>query len=184
MLPFVGFVQVRRFVAWNRTAPAQLIGHTHILERSKQRSGARGLSVPQRDYHGHLCRDSDLKEASRSPIPVDAQYPLQGPFSYVLGKQIDEKAVSGNSDLIYESSNGDSWSLTRDPATGARVVMHRPNPQSGGQVSFIEVEKFLSDGTNGPEHQALQRLMEKTAGLRSILIAYDIHPPKVKHTKT
>src|ERR1700722_10478708 len=89
------------------------------------------------------------------------KYPLQGAFSYALGKQTYEKAVPGNSELVYESSNGDSWSLTRDPATGARAVMHHPNPQSGGQVSFIEVEKFLSDGTNGPEHQALKRLMEK-----------------------
>ncbi|HTF69798.1 MAG TPA: hypothetical protein VK638_44685 [Edaphobacter sp.] len=106
------------------------------------------------------------------------KYPLQGAFSYALGKQIDEKEVPAYGDLIYESSNGDSWSLTRDPATGARAVMHRPNPQSGGQVSFIEVEKFLSDGAHGPEHQALKRLMEKTVGLPSILIAYDIHPPK------
>jgi hypothetical protein len=106
------------------------------------------------------------------------KYPLQGSFSYALGKQADEKAVPGNSELIYESSNGDSWSLTRDPATGARAVTYRPNPQSGGQVSFIEVEKFLSDDTNGPEHQALKRSMEKSAGLPSILIAYDIHPRK------
>ena len=47
------------------------------------------------------------------------KYPLQGAFSYALGKQIDEKEVRAYSDLIYESSNGDSWSLTRDPATGA-----------------------------------------------------------------
>jgi hypothetical protein len=106
------------------------------------------------------------------------KYPLQGAFSYALGKQIDEKEVPAYSDLIYESSNGDSWSLTRDPATGARAVMHRPNPQSVGQVSFIEVEKFLSDGVHGPEHQALKRLMEKIVGLPSIVIAYDIHPPK------
>jgi hypothetical protein len=106
------------------------------------------------------------------------KYPLQGAFSYALGKQTYEKAVPGNSELVYESSNGDSWSLTRDPATGARAVMHHPNPQSGGQVSFIEVEKFLSDGTNGPEHQALKRLMEKNVRLPSIIVAYDIHPPK------
>jgi len=106
------------------------------------------------------------------------KHPLQGAFSYVLGKHIDERMASVNSELIYESSNGDSWSLTRDPATGVRAVMHRPNPQSGGQVSYIEVDKFLSEGSNGPEHQALRRLMEKTARLPSILIAYDIHPPK------
>jgi hypothetical protein len=100
-----------------------------------------------------------------------------------LASKSAKKRVPGNSDLIYESSNGDSWSLTRDPATGGRAVMHRPNPQSGGQVSFIGVEKFLADDTNGPEHQALERLMENTAGLPSILIAYDIHPPKGGRTR-
>jgi hypothetical protein len=96
----------------------------------------------------------------------------------VLGKQIDERVVPRNSELIYESSNGDSWSLARDPATGARAVMHRANPESGGQVSYIEVNNFLSEGANGPEHQALRRLLEKSPRLPSILIAYDIHPPR------
>jgi hypothetical protein len=112
------------------------------------------------------------------------KYPLLGPFRYVLGKQIDEIAASANSKLvyesepIYESSSGDSWRLTRDPITGARAVLHRPNSRSGGQLSYIEVDKFLSEGANGPEHQALRLLMEKSARLPSILIAYDIHPPK------
>jgi hypothetical protein len=56
--------------------------------------------------------------------------------------------------------------------------MHRPNPQSGGQVSYIEIEKFLSEGANGAEHQALRRLMEKSPRMATILIAYDIHPPR------
>ena len=54
--------------------------------------------------------------------------------------------------------------------------MHRPNPQSGGQESYIEIDKFLSEGVNGPEHQALRRLMEKGARMATVLIAYDIHP--------
>jgi hypothetical protein len=106
------------------------------------------------------------------------KHPLHGAFRYALGKQIEDEMVPGNSELIYESSNGDSWSLSRDPATGARAVMHRPNLQSGGHASYIEVERFLSEGANGPEHQALRRLLEKTTRLHSILIAYDIHPPK------
>jgi hypothetical protein len=106
------------------------------------------------------------------------KYPIQSAFRYVLGKQIEEKLASAETELIYESSNGDSWCLTRDPATGARAVMHRPNPQSGGQVSYIEIEKFLSEGANGPEHQALRGLMETSARMATILIAYDIHPPE------
>ena len=106
------------------------------------------------------------------------KYPIQGAFKYVLGRQIEEQPVSSDSELIYESSNGDSWCLTRDPLTGARAVMHRPNLHSGGRVSYIEIEKFLSEGANGPEHQALRRLLETSARMATVLIAYDIHPPE------
>jgi hypothetical protein len=106
------------------------------------------------------------------------KHPIQGAFRYVLGRQIEEDLAAVEAELIYESSNGDSWCLTQDPVTGARSVIHRPNRQSGGQVSYIEIEKFLSEGADGPEHQALRRLMKMDNGTATILIAYDIHPPK------
>ena len=106
------------------------------------------------------------------------KHPLQGTFRYTLGRQIEEPSVPAEIELIYESSNGDSWSLTGDPETGARVVMHRPNLQSGGQISYIEIEKFLSEGANGPEHEALRHLMETGPRLATVLIGYDVHPPK------
>ena len=108
------------------------------------------------------------------------KYPIQSEFRYVLGRQLRENLAAVDTELIYEGSNGDCWCLARDPVTGARAVMHRPNPQSGGQLSYIEIEKFLIGGANGPEHQALRRLMETSAGVATILIAYDIHPPKGK----
>jgi hypothetical protein len=104
------------------------------------------------------------------------KHPIHGAFRYALGKQIEENLAPADTELIYESSNGDTWCLTRDPVTGARAVMHRPNPQSGGQESYIEVDKFLSEGANGPEHQALRRLTETGARIATVLIAYDIHP--------
>jgi hypothetical protein len=88
------------------------------------------------------------------------KHPIEGAFKYVLGRQIEEKSAPADNQLIYEGSNGDTWCLTRNPATGARTVMHRPNPQSGGQVSNIEIDQFLTEDANGPEHQALRRLME------------------------
>lgn len=106
------------------------------------------------------------------------KHPIQSAFKYVLGVQIEENAAASDAALIYESSNGDSWCLTRDPVTGAQAVMHRPNPSSGGHVSHIEIEKFLSEGANGPEHQALRRLLETNPRMATILIAYDIHPPR------
>jgi hypothetical protein len=57
-------------------------------------------------------------------------------------------------------------------------VMHRPSLQSGGQISYIEIDKFLKGTANGPEHQALRRLLERSPRVGTILIAYDIHPPK------
>jgi hypothetical protein len=60
---------------------------------------------------------------------------------------------------LYESSNGDSWSLVRDPASSMPVVKHQPNLGSGGQISYTPVGKFLRDGANGPEHQALLNLI-------------------------
>ena len=104
------------------------------------------------------------------------KHPIQSAPGYVLGRLVEEEAVSDASSLIYESSNGDLWSLMKDPATGAAAVMHRPNPQSGGQVSYIEVDRFLSEGANGPEHQALRDMIETNARMAAILIAYDIHP--------
>lgn len=84
--------------------------------------------------------------------------PLQGAPEYVLGRVVNLQGYDG--ELIYESSNGDKWSLTMNPETSFRAVKHEPNQQSGGRVSYIEIDKFLSEGSNGPEHQALRRLIE------------------------
>ena len=105
------------------------------------------------------------------------KHPTQSAPKYVLGKQVEE-FVPDNPLLIYESTNGDSWFLTRDPATGAAAVMHSPNQQSGGQASYSEIGKFLSDGASAPEHQALRHLIETSARMGTILIAYDIHPTR------
>lgn len=75
--------------------------------------------------------------------------------------------------FVYESSNGDVWYLCEDPATGLPAVKHSANVQSGGHVSYLEIETFLSKG-NGPEHQALRHLL-KQDHLSTILIACDIH---------
>ncbi len=84
--------------------------------------------------------------------------PQQGAPEYVLGREIDERPFAG--ELIYESSNGDKWSLASDPATGVKAVKHDPNRQSGGQTSYIDIDKFLCEPANGPEHQALRHLLE------------------------
>jgi hypothetical protein len=88
------------------------------------------------------------------------KHPIQGSVSYVLGKQTEEKSLAVKDQLIYQSSNGDSWHLTNDPATGTQAVLHRPNPQSGGRPSYITISEFLSRGASGPEHQALRRMLQ------------------------
>jgi hypothetical protein len=101
--------------------------------------------------------------------------PIKNAPAYLLGRHVEQQVDTDTSSLIYRSSNGDSWSLTKDPATGAVAVMHSPNLQSGGQASYIEIENFLSEGANGPEHQALRHLIETSARMTTKLIAYDVH---------
>jgi hypothetical protein len=76
---------------------------------------------------------------------------------------------------FYQSSNGDTWFLVPDPATGELAVKHIANPASGGQISYIDPESFLAGG-NGPEHQALRQLAASEQQMTTMLIAYDIHP--------
>jgi hypothetical protein len=108
------------------------------------------------------------------------KHPIRSTVNYVLGRQIDENSDPIGTELFYESSNGDSWSLVWDPTTEARAVMHRPNPPSGGQISYISIKRFLNETANGPEHQALRQLLESKPRVGTMLIAYDIHPSRGK----
>jgi hypothetical protein len=60
---------------------------------------------------------------------------------------------------LYRSPNGDSWFLAHDPATGATFVRHQANAPSGGHVTDIELDAFLS-GPRNPEQDALLRLID------------------------
>ena len=61
--------------------------------------------------------------------------------------------------VLYESSTGDVWFLARHPASNTPVVKHQPNDSSGGRTSYTEIGKFLREGANGPERQALLNLI-------------------------
>jgi hypothetical protein len=117
------------------------------------------------------------KETRDTLFQLMRRGPIQGPVRYVLGKQIDEGQTLHADELFYTSSNGDSWSLARDPTTGAKVVLHRANPASGGHTSFTDIDSFLKN-SNGPEHQTLRQLLETSARAATILIVYDIHPAR------
>ena len=60
---------------------------------------------------------------------------------------------------LYASSNGDRWLLAREPGSGRVFVRHEPNLASGGHVAEFEIGDFLTRGGQGPEHQALLRLI-------------------------
>jgi hypothetical protein len=60
---------------------------------------------------------------------------------------------------LYRSSNGDRWSLVRDPGSGRISVMHEPNLSSGGRVVHLGIGEFLTGGGQGPEHQELLQLI-------------------------
>jgi hypothetical protein len=61
--------------------------------------------------------------------------------------------------VLYKSSNGDAWLLTRNPTSKLPTVKHVPNASSGGQISYTDIGTFLRDGANGPEHHALLKLI-------------------------
>ena len=79
---------------------------------------------------------------------------------------------------LYQSPNGDSWFLARDPATGLAFVRHQANAPSGGQVTDIEIGAFLS-GPRNPEHEALLRLIG-TSILDPQAVRAEDEPPAVK----
>jgi hypothetical protein len=54
---------------------------------------------------------------------------------------------------LYDSPNGDTWYLIRDPS-GEVFVRHEANIASGGQVEHVGIAEFLSTGL-GPEQQEL-----------------------------
>ena len=60
---------------------------------------------------------------------------------------------------LYRSPNGDTWYLGREPQNGHAFVIHQPNGPSGGQLSHVKLSDFLQGAKNGPEHQALLRLI-------------------------
>lgn len=64
---------------------------------------------------------------------------------------------------IYKSENGDRWQLIRDIASGRVFVRHEANPSSGGHVTDMDVDWFLSRGGAGPEYTALRRLLDRPA---------------------
>jgi len=73
-------------------------------------------------------------------------------------------------ELYRSGPNGDRWSLVRDTNSGRVFIEHKPNISSGGQTSNMEIGDFLAHGGQGPEHQALLRLIgtlaEKTTSPR------------------
>jgi hypothetical protein len=113
------------------------------------------------------------KTAPNTAFRLMRKHPIiSGAPHYVLGEQTAPEPASDR--LFYKSSNGDCWSLVRNPTTGGLMVTHTPNVASGGNVTHADVETFLTTDAHGPEHQALRRLLEKASNA-TILIAYDIH---------
>jgi hypothetical protein len=65
---------------------------------------------------------------------------------------------------LHTSSNGDRWSLVRDPETQEALIKHDPNAASGGKPSHTTIGEFLRSGARGPEHTALLHLIGTLVG--------------------
>jgi hypothetical protein len=70
-----------------------------------------------------------------------------------------EERVTHHMRELYHSANGDRWYLVRDDESEEVFVTHRPNAASGGQSTDIELGTFFSQTGQGPQHQALLRLI-------------------------
>ena len=87
---------------------------------------------------------------------------------YKFGEpQEREPGMSGDRREIYRSPNGDCWFLARDPKNDHGIVIHEPSESSGGRPSFVAIGDFLLPGSDGPEHQALLRLIGTLAEERA-----------------
>lgn len=60
---------------------------------------------------------------------------------------------------LYQSENGDRWSLGHDPDAGTLFVRHQGNAASGGHCSDIGLGEFLGQSDLGFEKQELLRLI-------------------------
>jgi hypothetical protein len=70
-----------------------------------------------------------------------------------------EERVTHHMRELYYSATGDRWHLVRDDESEEVFVTHRPTATPGGQSTNIELGTFLSQNGQGPQHQALLRLI-------------------------
>ena len=69
--------------------------------------------------------------------------------------------MSTESTQFAASSNGDTWLLATDEATGVEVVIHCANKPSGGHETRTLIPEFLYLRPLGPEHDALVALLQQ-----------------------
>ena len=115
--------------------------------------GARVLRVAALDRTSR-GRTYWLRADRLCPPPQADAFNLAG-ASHIISEQ--ETSVSDRREL-YQSSEGHTWFLGRDPSSGGAVVIREPNRPSGAHTSCIGVGDFLRRG-DGPEQQALLRLI-------------------------
>jgi hypothetical protein len=109
------------------------------------------------------------------------RHPLTAAARYALGRRLVSAPGSAVAERVHTSSNGDSWSLTKDPVSGEVMVAHQPNRESGGQVSYVGIDEFMRGDTGAPEYNAIRAMLESMSRLATVLIAYDIHRPDGDH---
>ena len=89
-------------------------------------------------------------------------------------KWVEDWRMTLQARTLYTSSSGDSWSLCRNQH-GHVVVLHEPNPASGGKPSETDLGTFLAEPNRGPEHQALRQLIGELIDSNDLEAEYDDH---------
>ncbi len=161
--------EVDLLASWRSGLPrsaGQMPTPCRLRSRNPRRGNTarRGRPGPARSGRSRRTRSPGCSrpDAAR-PAPLFRRDKLSR-FSGVPGKPAVSMSKNGvtrmtdRSREIYRASNGDRWSLARDPASGEVCIRHDGNLSSGAHVSFIGIGAFLCRG-QGPEQQELLQLI-------------------------
>jgi hypothetical protein len=116
------------------------------------------MKLTEDDMPPRLMRLADTRSPPRDRFPVDAaRVDRAAARCWNPMRRPRLNGMTGR--VLYESANGDLWRLVRNPQSGVAMVEHQPNASSGGRTSLTEVGQFLRVGADGPEQQALLKLI-------------------------
>ncbi|HVJ54938.1 MAG TPA: hypothetical protein VM689_20935 [Aliidongia sp.] len=107
----------------------------------------------EQEPYDRVVREDDLAQPATGTSAGDPDRSL---IDQTQSSEADT-AMPIRSRELYQSSNGDRWSLVWDDDASQVSVLHEPI--SGGRSSHLDIGEFLARSGHSPERQALLRLI-------------------------